>query len=268
MPEELDSDTNDQSQGHPAWQEILSVVPEELHPLLTPKLQEWDQGVQAKLQDLNKYQTYQPLVDNNVPLDAVEQALYLAHQFENNPEEVVARAIEAFNLEQFKQGQQTNGSNSEEDEGMELDEENPLAGLENHPAYKQLLEKANQIEQFQLQQQEAISEEQAASELREYLDELHEEHGEFNDLFVTALLANGVEADEAVNMFQETVKTEAEKLAEARGQTTKVPPPVVMGGAGTTGSGSPDQTVRMGDLSKSAIADIAAQFIQNAQSTE
>jgi hypothetical protein len=248
-----------QGQGHPAWQEILDVLPDELHPLVTPKLQEWDNGVKAKLQDLNKYSAYEPLVENEVPFEAIQQAMYLAQQFETNPELVVERAIESFGLDKFRQQQQAaqqQATVTPEGEEVEYEDgDNPLAGLENHPAYQQLLQQAQEAYQY---------EEEAATQLEQYLEELHEEHGEFDDLYVTAMLANGLEAKDAISNFQSLVKAEAEKLA-GTSTAQQDPPPVVMGAAGNSGSGLPESNVRLGDLGKGAVADMVAQMIANAE---
>lgn len=258
--------------GHPAWQEILEVIPDNLHPLVTPKLQEWDTKVKGQLEELNKYDAYKPLVEHDVPLDTIQQALYLAQQFENQPDVVVRNAINAFGLqgvlEEYAK-EQGFVNNDDEDDDVEYDENDPLAGLESHPLFKQLQEKAQQIEEWEQQQQLSQQEQEAEAQLDAYLEELHENHGEFDDYYVTALLANGMDAEEAINQFQSLVKTQAEKLAGTLnpGQQREQPP-VVMGGAGNAGSGLPEQTTRLGDMNKSSIADLAEQFIKNAQSQQ
>lgn len=252
--------------GHPAWQEILSVLPDELHPLITPKLEEWDRGVQQKLQDSSKFEAYKPLVEHNVPLESIQQALWLAQQFEENPEEVVQKAIDAFNLERFKTP--ANSAEDDDDEDYEYDEDDPLAGLENHPAYAELKKKYDEVQGFLDQQRQTKEEEEASTELEQYLEEMHKEHGDFNDLFVTALLANGVQAEEAIQMYQSTIKTEAEKLAEALGQRPNTQPPVVMGGAGTAGSGVPEQPISFGSMRKGDVKDLVTQYLEQAARSE
>lgn len=273
MNDQVDTpqDNGDESQGHPAWQEILSILPDEFHPLIKPKLEEWDTKVQGKLQDLNKYDPYKPLVENNVPLESIQQAMWLAQQFETNPEAVVKQAIEAFGLEGFNTTPVSNTSDEDEDDedyedDDEYDEDNPLAGLENHPAYKELKQKYDEVDRILKSQQSKVEEEESATQLEEYLKGLHDEHGEFNDLFVTALLANGVDAEEAIQTYQESVKSDAQKLAEAlaaqNGQ--QKPPPVIMGGAGNAGSGIPEQPIKMGDLKKGDVNDLVTQYLEQA----
>lgn len=262
----MDENEEQQSQGHPAWQEILDELPEELHPLITPKLQAWDQGVQQKLQEARApFDPYKPLVDNNIPLEVIQQALWLAQEFENNPETVVEKAIESFNLERFKVQQQIPpetppGSEFDTNEFGDVD----LSGLENHPVFQQLKRQADELAAWKKSQEEAEETETAATELEEYLESLHTDHGEFNDLFVTALMANGLDAVEAIQTYQETVKSEASKLAEALNPSTSQQPPVVVGGAGNSGSGIPDQPVSLGRMGAGDVSDLVTQMIEQA----
>ena len=258
---------SNESQGHPAWQEVLDVLnelPDELKelyiPQVTEKLKEFDQSVQNKF---SVYNPYKPLVDNEVPMEFIQQAVYLAQQLEQNPEEVVARAIESFNLEKFKPQQvQPNPSETDPDEELDMSD---LQGLENHPLFKELKAKAEELDQWKQEQESYTEEEDAAEMLAEYLSGLHDEHGEFNDFFVTALMANGIDAEEAIETYQSTVKTEAEKFAEALGQgQQQSTPPVVLGNSGTAGSGIPSEPVSMGKMSKGEVSDLAAKFIEEA----
>lgn len=268
---------DDQNSGNPAWKDILDVLPEDLHPLITPKLQEWDKTVQDQFQQRNsQFDPYRPLLDNQVPMENVEQALLMAYELQQNPEAFVERAVDAFNLDKFKAQQAPPGGSSDEYDEYEEDEDNPLAGLENHPAYQQLLQKAQEIEQWQRQQQEAQQDQEAEAMLDQYLKELHENNGEyreFNDLYVTAMLANGIDAEDAIKSYQETVKTDAQKFAESlagqnNGGGNQGQPPVIMGGAGNAGSGVPDEPVNFGQLRKSELDLVVEQYLKNAAQSE
>jgi hypothetical protein len=74
------------SGGHPAWQEILSSVPETLHPTIRPTLEKWDKGVEERLAQVHsQYEPVKWLLDNQVPKDAVEAGLQLYQALENDP---------------------------------------------------------------------------------------------------------------------------------------------------------------------------------------
>jgi hypothetical protein len=146
---------NDPPQGHPAWQEILNGVPEDLHPLLRNKLEAWDRGVEAKLQGVRQeYEAYQPLVENEVPFEAVEQALWLAQQLEQNPDAVVQQAIDAFGLDFVAKA--AAAANEEDDNDMPFGDD--FEGLEDHPAFKEMQQKAEEAHQAVQAQREAEEE--------------------------------------------------------------------------------------------------------------
>lgn len=266
--DEVPENGQGQTNGHPAWQEILEVIPDEFHGLITPKLQAWDQGVQQKLQDVrSQYDPYKPLVDNSVPVEQIEQALYLATMLERSPAEIIEKAIEHYNLEQFRPQAVSQNEDNDDDYGDD-DEDDvtsmDLDDLKKNPAFKEFFDKQAEIEEWYRQQQEANQRTEAEQYMENYLNELHEKHGDFDDMVVTALLANGFDGDEAVQQFQNSVNQAAQALAQNQAPAQQVP--VVMGGSGTTGSGLPQENVNMGAMKSGDINDIVVQFLQNSQS--
>lgn len=272
-----------ENQGHPAWQEILSVLPESLHSVVTPKLQEWDQGVQQKLTDVrSQYDPYKELVDNNVSMDQVQQALMLALTLEQDPERVVEQAIEHFGIEKYKaqaqQQVQPPVSVPDEDED-DLDMSNmTFEQMQNNPALKPFFDKQKELEDWVNSQREAEENRTAESQLEDYLKGLHEnpDYGEFNDLFVTALMSNGVSAEDAIKQYHETVNQAAQALTQAQdpnqtqqniGSGNNQQPPVVMGSAGNVGSGLPNNEIQFGKLSNSETNDMVMKILQSQQQT-
>lgn len=264
VPTGNDADNNgnpdpNQNPGHPAWKEILDVLPDSLHGIITPKLQDWDRGVQQRFQEIHQqYNPYKKLVENQVPAEYVEQALYLANQLETNPAELVQKAIEHFNLEQFKA--QANNSDDDYDEDYDMQD---LDDLRNDPRLKPFFDKQDELAQYIEQQQQAQQEQQSNQEMQNYLAYLHENYGNFDDIYVTALVANGVDGEVAVKQFQNTVNQAAQALAGNQ-QTQQNPPPVVMGAGGSTGSGVPDQPVNFGGMERKGVNDLVEQYLQRA----
>lgn len=251
-------------QGHPAWTELLNDVPEDLHPLLKPKLEEWERNYAAKLQgtveQYQGYDAYKPLVENEVPIENIQKALWLAHQLDQNPEEIIGEAIKAFNLDYVKASESAVGNQPDDEEDFDMTD---LSGLENHPAFKAIKEKAELVEQQLRQRQESDEEEVALNELQQELARLHQVHDEqggFDDLYVTALMAQGVSPEDAVKSFNDTVNARAQALAGAVPVET---PPVVMGGDGSSGSGVPSQHVKMGDLGKGDLNQMVLDLLNS-----
>jgi len=73
------------SGGHPAWQEILTRVPESLHPSIRPTLEQWDRGVQERLQAVHaQYAPYQQFTQ--MPVDQLSAAVQLFNILNTQPE--------------------------------------------------------------------------------------------------------------------------------------------------------------------------------------
>jgi hypothetical protein len=249
------------SQGHPAWQVILDKLPDSLHPLILPELEAMDKRQQAKLQEVyGTYDPYKKFADNKVPAEVIEQALYLANHLQSDPEAFVTRAIQNFNIEKFQQAQATT-------EPQELEVEWDGEDISKHPALKALTDRIEALQgtvnESQREKQERLQQEQ----LDQYLDTLEEQNGEYDRLYVSALMANGVEGPNAVKQYQEMVNAAALKLT---GGTPPVPPaqqqqvqaPVVMGASGTAGSGSPNEPISMGGMKNGEVQDLVIQMLE------
>lgn len=252
--------------GHPAWQEIVGVLPEELQSLITPKLKEWDDKIQGKFSEVHEqYDPYKPLIDNSISIDQVEQALYVAHMLENDPATLIQNAIEHFNLEQFQLVDPEENNNDGEESYEMTDGELSLEALRKNPQFKEFFERQDQIAAYVESQQASAADQQASQQVSEYLESLHGTVGEFDDLYVTALMAQGFDGEKAAKQFQETVSQAAAKL----NPQPAVPPvvaPIVIGSSGTTGSGIPNEPVSLGAMKNSEVTDLVTQYLQNAQS--
>lgn len=265
------------SQGHPAWKEILDIIPDSLHPLIQPKLEEWDKRQQDLLQGVHStYEPYKKFVDNKVAPQVIEQSLYLANHLQNNPKDFVQRAIENYEITDFVPASQVQQQSTDDDEldGWDGDD------ITKHPAFKQVMQQLEQTQQsvqaFQQEREQQTQQEQ----LEEYLDSLEEQHGEFDRLYVASMLANNVDGPQAVKQYQEMVNSAALKLTgmtpeqlsqqtQQQAQQQSVPDaPVVMGAGGTAGSGTPGQPVSMGALSAGETQDLVLQMLQQAAKNE
>lgn len=253
--------------GHPAWEDFLTDVPDDLHPLLRGKLEEWDRNVNTRLENVhNEYNAYKPLVENNVDMESIQQALWLADQLEQNPGGVVAKAIEAFGLDYIPKDQQQQQIPDPNDEDFDMTD---LAGLENHPAFKALAEKAEQADAILRQQQEQQQEQQAIAELDQYLEELHKtpDIGEFDDNYVTALMAQGLDGEDAVKEYQRVVSDAITKMGLVPGQQQQQTSPgqqqvpVVMGSEGNSGTGIPNETVNFAGMNRGSVNEVVMNYL-------
>lgn len=277
------SEQEGEAQGHPAWQEILSAleeVPEEfralVEPKLTEKLQAWDQGVNGKLQAVRSeyegYEAYKPLIENKVEVDRVQKALWLADKLEQDPNYIVQQAIEAFGLDYAPKGAVTPPDPAGNVDPDEEDFGNGEFDITKHPQFQQIQQRLNAWEQERQREREAQEQQQHISALEQEIVELHEKFDTklpdgtvvpgFNDLYVTALMAQGLDGEQAVKSFTDVFNQQAQALGLNQQQTQQEPPPVVMGGDGNTGSGIPNQPTNFGSLSNDDLDNIVLQMIE------
>ncbi len=253
------TDEQEQSQGHPAWQEILSQLPEDLHSLVKPKLEEWDKRSQDMVQGVHsQYDPYKKFVENKVDPAILEQSLFMANALQNDPEAFVRRVIENYGIESFNQVQQQ----EEEHEVPEWDGEDISA----HPQFKALADQFKSINdrlEKQDQESQAQREQREFDEYMEGLKEKNKDNGEFNELFVSALMANGLDGDEAVKQYYDMVGSAVAAATGGQQQQQQTPaPPVVLGGSGNAGSGTPDAQVNMGGLKDGQVQDLVIEMLK------
>lgn len=252
-------------QGHPAWQSILDKLPEDLRPLIVPELEAWDKGVQAKVQGLHsQYDPYKEFAENQIDAETLKQSLYIANHLQSDPEGFVRRAIENFGLDIL------NPNNEQDNDDMlKWDGED----ITKHPQFQALATQLEAINQWKQQQDQQVEQTQQEKQLEDYLDGLQEQNkdkGEFDRLYVSALMANGLKGEDAVNQFYETVNGYASKLLPGNQQQQQTQqqtqqPPVVMGGAGNAGSGSPNNPVNMGSLKNGEVSDLVIEMLKKMQ---
>jgi len=212
--------------GHPAWSEILSVVPPELHGQITPVLQKWDQGVNERFQQLHSESApYKEYMDQYSPED-IQQAINLAQMLQTDPNSFYQQLIEAapqlgIELADFGQGQepepqQVNGF------GNGQQAENPY-----DDRFSSIEAALGSLAEMMLNNQQSAEQAQEDAELEAALSGLHKQFGDFDDDYVITKIAGGMEPDKAVEAFyQLTGKNPA-------AQNT---PPVIGSGGGLPSS--------------------------------
>lgn len=248
-------------QGHPAWDEYLKDVPEDFRQYVTPAFEAWDKGVvpRSKLQEVEtQYNPYKEFVEAEIDADELGSAYNLYQAMQENPEEVIRKAIETFGLESVLNAAPVTPDPDDDDE----DEGYP--DVTKNPAFTAMQEKLAQFEEKETERERLAREAQEEQEFDAYLGELTEKYketGPFDVNYVTALIAQDVDGDEAVKQYYAMVN----QAVAARTNSQQAPdqPLKVMGGDGATGSGIPQVPTKMGDLNKNQLADVVAQFLEN-----
>lgn len=150
-------ETNSETTKNPAWDPILSLIPEQLHQQVIPHLSKTDKHVQQLQQT---YAPYKQFIDQGITADVIHQGLTIGQAIASNPQAVYDQMREQFNLthEQAIQALEDNEDNDSQGlEGGYDDDDNDDEGFDieeavaNHPLVRQL---AEQAERNQLREQE------------------------------------------------------------------------------------------------------------------
>lgn len=266
---------------NPNWKPFLDKIPESLHPIVKPVLAEWDQGVQQaleeKTQELKKYEPYKQFLDANIDPAWLVEAADLAYNFEKDPKLVIKNANEAwnlgFNLDGTPQGGQGNDSGAPDDL-FDGDDDMPQ-DITKHPQFAELMQVVNglkeNVDSFTSQQDQ----ERQAREFEQFIKGQHEQHGAFDENYVTALMANGQSFPQALDAYHTFVASLVDNGEQGgdennnqNDQAGSDGAPVVMGGAGNAGSGLDQQQVSFGDMKSSDLEDVVEQMLANASQAD
>ena len=265
-PNEPGNEPANEPQGNPHIAAALEGIPDEFANMLRPRLEEWDNNSNNKIQSVQaEFEPYQDLIDQGYEPELIQNALALASNLEQDPQGMVKRIADHFQIDpkqvwnELAQGQQDTGDTTDPDllEGLD--------GLENHPLVKQLAESQQRIqEQLESQQQGEVNKEAEAA-LDEYLDWLHTddkgERIEFDDNYVLSLMASGVDGEKAVDMFFDLGQ---QYFNSSDGQQQQPTAPVVSGGQGNVGTGLPDPSNPPRSMDRQKTSDLVIQMLQNA----
>lgn len=256
------SNNANENNGHPAWQEVLNEIPEEFHPLIKPKLAEWDKGVQERFQQIrDEYKPlegYRKFAENKIDPEYLVNSYNLARNFEQQPQAIVEEAIKVYNLDFAPKQDEPEYNEYEEQPNGQLD-----------PAMKALMDQMQQLQQRIDQQAQSEEEAQNIREYEQYLESLEETHGQFDRDYITALISQGVDGEEAVKRYKSLSAQQLEQqvLGGSEGsEQQKTPnPPTVMNGEGNSGSGLEQQPIDFGKASSGDIDDVVAKMLAASQ---
>lgn len=275
LPDQGFSDGNDGGSGgapqggggvHPAWNDVLNVIPKELHSQVIPHFQKWDQNTSKVHQ---RYEPYKEFVDNGVQADQIRQALQVARAIETDP-----RAVYELFAQEFGSGpgqQQNNGQGQGLPGTDPNDGEDIFAGL--HPKVAEMLQALPQLQngfdtvaQIMLSQRQQNEQQQQDAELDAFYKNLENTNETFKALntdgaaepYLNFLLQAGYDDQQAVQLF--------EQFVESVGAYHNRPkPPIVLGaGGGTIPSGNGVDPRRLDrQQTRGLIADTLRAYQQN-----
>lgn len=231
---------------NPAWNDLLGVIPQELHSQVTPHLQTWDKNYQEGIGKVHsQYESWKPYIDYGIQPDQVNYALQLLDAVENRPDEVL-KALQEF---------YSPGEEQQQEQGLSSE---PIDALTNNPEFSRMSEMVNTMAQLLVQQNVAQQNAQVEEQLEQEYAAAREKHGDFDESWVAnQLLANPeMSVDEAANAYKEFVQG---ILAQ-----NNRPGPRVMGAGGS----SPNPGVKPSELDAKGRREFIANMLAQAQSQQ
>lgn len=250
-------DAGDNTPGpNPAWNDVLSVLPEQFHSVVTPHFQKWDQSAQSRIEQANnqlkQFEDYKPFVEHGINRQEIEQGLRLMWEINNNPENVYKALAEAYKFGQAPVADSNTGAEDDDDDdetpfGIDPEITNKLSQQED------MLKAVAQIVLNDAQAKEAAAADKALDEEIEAVKAKFPDVELDEDYILTKML-NGASAEEAAASYQQLVQKFAPKPFA----------PSILGSSAGGGTGLPSQAIDPTKLSGKETRNLVAQMLAQA----
>lgn len=253
----IDSNAGDEVQGdiipdqdsapgpNPAWNDVLSILPEGFHEAVTEHFQKWDTAANQRIETVNaslkEFESYKPFLEHGINPDELQQGLRLLYEVNNNPQAVYDALAEAY---KFGQNADPNKQESEE-------EPDPTALMQD-PRFNELQQGLELVSQIVLNDAQAKQNAQADIELERELDSLKEKYGDYDVDYVLTKMLNGASGEDAVTAYKELV-----------GRLSPQPfAPSILGSNSGSGSGLPSNAIDPTKLSGKDTRNLVAEMVK------
>lgn len=244
-------DGGDNAPGpNPAWNDVLSIIPEQYHAAVTQHFTKWDQSAQQRIEQANSqvsaYESFKPFIEHGIDPQELENGLRLMYEINNNPQSVYNALGQAYGLANVPGNEGDDTDNGEGDGAQNFQD----------PRYDTLQQNLELVNKVLLEQHEAKEAAKADAELEQELSQLKQKYGDIDERYVLAMMQNGMTADQAGQSFQE--------FRNGLLQNNPRPfAPNVMGGS-QGGSGYPSQQIDPTKLSGKETRSLVEQMLRAA----
>lgn len=196
---------------NPAWNDLLGVVPSELHSQVTPHLRNWDQNYQNSLQKVQSdYAPFDEFKQAGVTPDQIKMGMGLMQALEQDPKQVYDLLAQQFSFGADNSGQ----GDSETPTVDEAYESLPDAVKEKLSKFDSVQQQLDTLTQWAVSQQSQSAEQQEDAALENLMSNLKNQHGNFDEHYVLSKMQAGMDPQDAIkdyNSFVEQVRTEAQR---------------------------------------------------------
>ena len=237
-----DQSANTAPGPNPAWNDVLSLIPETLHEQITPHFQKWDQSAQSRIEGVKgQYADYEPFLEHGITPDQLQQGLQLMHEMVNNPRTIYDALVDSY------------GYGNEQPNNEEVEELSPQDN-----ELQQLRQGFDLLAQAHLDQQNAKEAAEADAALEQSIKDAKTKHGDFDEDYVLTHMMNGKSIDEAIQTYQ--------ALTERIIQSNPRPfAPSIMSANSGSGVGLPSQATDVTKLDGNETRSLVAEMLRQAQ---
>jgi hypothetical protein len=247
---------------NPAWNDVLSAVPEQYHGVLTENFQKWDQAAQSRIEQANQqvkaFEAYKPFVDNEIPAEELENGLRIMYEINTNPQSVWEALGKAYNLTPQQVQQVANDAGIDAAGAAQAAQQQGGQSQQQFadPRVDKLQQGIELVSQIVLQDQQAKQAAEQDRLLDQELKALEKTHGAFDQGYVLAMMQNGMDGAEAVQAYQ--------NLRTGILQNGQAFAPDILGSNSGGGSGYPSQAIDPTKLDGKGTRSLVAQMLEAA----
>jgi hypothetical protein len=241
---------------NPAWDSLLSTIPQQYHQAVLPTLKQWDQNYDSGIQKVHsQYADYKPFIEQQIAPDDMNNALLVWQSMNDNPEKFIQTIMEYYGYNpQGGQGQNPQQpQETTEDDGIPFD-------ITQDPRFQEMSNMVQLLSQAQMTQYEAQQAQEVEQEVAQMFDDAKSRLGEFDEAYVAQLLMinEGMDIDTAIQLQRERDQ-QLVQTYRSPGQNA----PVLMGGGG----GLPSQQTRVSGLTGQQRRNLIVQSLENMDRT-
>jgi len=232
---------------------FLQGIPEADRPVVGKYIQQWDQGVNKRFQDIHsQYAPYKSLGD----VEALQQAVAIAQALEDNPEYIYNELAQILGKAAPGNNTQSQGTPNQIPDSSQVPPEiaQYLNPFQDQVAQQQKM--LEQMAQILIQTNEGNRAKEEDAQLDNYLSGLKQKHGDFNEEAVLFQMMKGVDGDQAVENWKNSVLEQAKSLGYTTYQGPNPPPPL---GGGTIPSAETSVT----DMDRKEVQGLVADIFKS-----
>jgi hypothetical protein len=196
---------------------FLAAIPETDRPVVEKYIKDWDGQVTQKFQSI--HDEYKPYKELGVDPDTIKQLVSFVEWIETEPQEVIKFLTESYGT--MDNDTPPVGSAPPDLEFGDLD---PKVA----EYIKSLQGELGEVKNFINESRTEKEERQQIELLDSTLKEMHTKHGDFDDDYILAQLANGHSPDKAIEKYNELIQ-------KVSSPAKKPPPPTLAGGSVPSG---------------------------------